>query len=67
MYKIIRLQEVVESTGLAKSTIYKKMAVSEFPDSISLGSKAVGWLESDVQKWIEGRIQSSQNNSTTIN
>lgn len=67
MYKIIRLPEVVKSTGLARSTIYKKISAKEFPIPIMLGVKSVGWLESDIQKWIEGRIQSSQNNSTTIN
>lgn len=64
MYKIIRLPEVTLSTGLAKSTIYKKMSLKEFPEPISLGSKSVGWLESDIQNWIEQRIQSSQTQST---
>ncbi|MFZ4751921.1 MAG: helix-turn-helix transcriptional regulator [Chitinophagaceae bacterium] len=56
MYKIIRLPEVMQSTGLARSTIYKKMVAGEFPKAISLGSKSVGWLESEVQQWIEQRI-----------
>ena len=60
MYKIIRLPEVVRSTGLARSTIYKKISANEFPEPISLGAKSVGWLESDIQKWIEERIQTSQ-------
>ena len=53
---ILRLPEVVKSTGLARSTIYKKMSANEFPKPISLGVKSVGWLESDIQKWIEDRI-----------
>ena len=56
MYMILRLPEVVKSTGLARSTIYKKMSANEFPKPISLGVKSVGWLESDIQKWIEDRI-----------
>ena len=66
MYRIIRLPQVISSTGLARSTIYKKVASKEFPKPISIGVKSVGWLESDVQKWIEQQIQSSQV-QTTLN
>lgn len=63
MHKILRLKAVIETTGLAKSTIYKKIAESEFPSQISLGGKAVGWLASDIQKWIEKRILISANDN----
>ena len=66
MYKVIRLPQVISATGLARSTIYKKVANKEFPKPISIGVKSVGWLESDIQKWIEGRIQFSDNLTTII-
>jgi len=44
----------------ARSTIYKKVKENSFPKPISLGAKSVGWLEADVQNWIEVRIISSQ-------
>lgn len=50
------MPEVIQSTGLARSTIYKKMDAGEFPKTISLGSKSVGWLENEVQQWIKQRI-----------
>lgn len=55
MHKIIRLAEVIQTTGLARSTIYKMMSEKVFPSSISLGPKSVGWLEADIQQWIEER------------
>jgi len=42
MYKVIRMPIVIQYTGLAKSTIYKKIAQKEFPEPISLSAKAVG-------------------------
>jgi len=66
MYKVIRMPIVIQYTGLAKSTIYKKIAQKEFPEPISLSAKAVGWLESDIQKWIENRIKQSANDNTLI-
>lgn len=44
MNRIIRLPEVIETTGLAKSTIYKQISQG-IPSSVSLGAKAVGWSE----------------------
>jgi len=55
------LPAVKSATGLARSTIYKKMSEKTFPTQISLGGKAVGWLESDVQHWITLQISQSTN------
>jgi len=59
MHKIIRLPAVKTATGLARSSIYKKMAERTFPNKISLGPKSVGWLESEVQTWIQEQIEQS--------
>lgn len=52
MIKIIRLKEVLEIVPLSKSSIYSKIAKGEFPSSIPLGERAVGWLQSDIDNWI---------------
>jgi prophage regulatory protein len=59
-YKILRLPAVKALTGLSRSTVYQKIATGKFPKSISLGSRAVGWLESDVEAWIEKQIATSR-------
>jgi prophage regulatory protein len=63
MHKIIRLPEVKKTTGLCRSTIYKKMAEKTFPPQISLGPKSVGWLETDVQNWIQEKITQARTGS----
>lgn len=54
--RIIRLSVVIETTGLARSTIYKLINAGDFPRPIPLVGRSVGWLESEVQEWIKGRI-----------
>jgi len=54
--RLMRLPEVVQLTGVSRSTIYRWMANGEFPKQISLGGKTVAWLESDVDDWIQLRI-----------
>jgi prophage regulatory protein len=59
-YKILRLPAVKTLTGLSRSTVYHKISIGDFPKAISLGSRAVGWLESDVEAWIEKQIAASR-------
>lgn len=56
---ILRLKQVKVKTGVSRSGIYQKMADGEFPNSITLGPRAVGWLESSIDQWIQGRIELS--------
>jgi len=59
-YKILRLPVIKELTGLSRSSIYLRISKGQFPSSISLGGRAVGWLESDVESWLDEKILSSQ-------
>ena len=52
----MRLKEVMEMTGLSRSYVYQLMAEGDFPQSVSLGARAVAWVESEVQDWILERI-----------
>lgn len=54
--RIIRLPEVKERVGLSRSTIYQMMEDECFPASIPLGGHAVGWIEAEIDDWIEERI-----------
>jgi prophage regulatory protein len=53
---ILRLPAVKARTGLSRSTIYLQAASGEFPKPISLGPRAVGWLECDIEAWLSQRI-----------
>ena len=55
--KILRLKQVMAITGLARSTLYKYMVTEGFPPQIKLGARAVGWLESEVQTWLQSRME----------
>lgn len=49
---ILRLPTVVARTGLSRSTIYLRIKNGTFPLSVRIGSRAVGWLESDIDAWL---------------
>ena len=52
-HRIIRRDEVCQLTGLARATIYKKVADGSFPPPIRLGPRSVGWRLPDVIGWIQ--------------
>jgi prophage regulatory protein len=62
--RVLRLPEVKALTGLSRSSIYLRISNNEFPECISLGSRTVGWLELDIQSWIESRIVNREKNQT---
>jgi prophage regulatory protein len=59
---VLRLPAVKERTGLSRSSIYLRITNSEFPAPISLGGRAVGWLEEDIDKWLKQKIDESRIN-----
>ena len=62
-HHILRLPAVKARTGLSRSTIYLRISEGSFPAPVSLGSRAVGWIEAEVQGWLENRIQASRQHS----
>ena len=58
--RILKLPEVIQITGLARSTIYLWMKDKAFPTQIKLGERSVGWLEKDIQGWLDQRISQSR-------
>jgi len=57
---ILRLPTVKARTGLSRSTIYLRIAEGNFPRPISLGARAVGWIETEVNDWVARRIAASR-------
>lgn len=58
--KIYRVNEVIEKTGLPKSTLYAKMKDGDFPRPIKLGKRAVGWKSKKVHLWVETKSDLSE-------
>lgn len=57
---IERLPRVKKRTGLSRSSIYLRMRKNQFPRPISLGGRAVGWLSSEIDQWLEERIAATK-------
>lgn len=54
--RVMKLNEVINTTGLSRSSIYAYMAKGGFPKPIQLGPRAVAWVEDEVQGWLQVRL-----------
>jgi prophage regulatory protein len=57
---ILRLPAVKARTGLSRSSVYLRVAAGTFPTPISLGGRAVGWIETEIEDWLAKRIEESR-------
>ena len=54
--KVLRLPAVTRKVGACRSWIYGEIKKGNFPSPIPLGERSVGWVESEVDQWIDSRI-----------
>ncbi len=59
-HTILRLPQVKIRVGLSRSSIYLGVSQGKFPRPVSLGARAVGWLESEVDAWLSQRVELSR-------
>ena len=60
--KLIRMHEVLNRTGFCRAWIYRLIKQNRFPKPIKIGERAIGFIESELDIWIENLINSSRNN-----
>ena len=58
--RFLRISAVEALTGLSRTTIKVRLAEGHFPRPVSLGSRAVGWIEAEVDEWIRKQIALSR-------
>ncbi|EDS7122081.1 AlpA family transcriptional regulator [Salmonella enterica subsp. enterica] len=57
-HRLLRLAQVLDKTGLKRSQVYTYMRTGVFPKSIKIGPSSVAWLESEIEEWINQKLNS---------
>jgi len=55
--RILRWPELKKRIPLSRSHIYVMMSKGEFPLPINLGPRSVGWVEVEIDEWIQDRLE----------
>lgn len=64
--QISKLSDVISSTGLSSSSIYRLAGEGKFPKPIKLLSRSSGWIKSEVDEWIDDKIKASRTEPTEV-
>ncbi|AQT63692.1 dipicolinate synthase [Serratia marcescens] len=57
---LIRLPDVQRRTGYSKAWIYRLMSQGKFPTSVKIGTRAIAFVESEIDDWVNQRIAESR-------
>jgi prophage regulatory protein len=52
---LLRINVVMQLTGLGRSTIYRLVADQQFPSPVRLSKRVVAWRRGDLERWSEAR------------
>lgn len=52
-YRALRLDSVIQKTGLSRSYIYKLIQAEKFPSPHKITNKISVWREQDIDNWLE--------------
>jgi len=61
---LIRMPETMRRTGYGRAWIYKLIAQGRFPKPVKIGSRAIAFVESEIDEWINQRIAESRGTAT---
>lgn len=64
---LIRLSEVQRRTGYSKAWLYRLMSEKRFPLPVKIGSRAIAFIESEIDAWIQERINASRSATPSLN
>ena len=60
--KIYRLPEVMNMTGLSRSSVYLRVSTNEFPKPVKIGRRAIDWPEESIIAW-QAKMMEAQDES----
>nr|WP_075643230.1 AlpA family transcriptional regulator [Caballeronia sordidicola] len=58
--RLLRLPEVISTTGLSRASIYKFISAGKFPAPVSITDRAVAWPSDAVNQWVTSRIEAAR-------
>ena len=54
--KILKVKQVAAEMNMSIPQVYKLVSLGKFPKQIKLGERASGWLKSELDSWLQSKI-----------
>ncbi|MBT4109814.1 MAG: AlpA family phage regulatory protein [Pelagibacterales bacterium] len=56
MSKVLKVKEVAEEINVSVPQVYKLVSIGRFPKPIKLGERGSGWLITEIDAWLQSRV-----------
>ena len=57
MKRVLKIKEVAEEISVSVPQVYKLVSLGRFPKQIKLGERGSGWLRTEVDAWLQSRVE----------
>ncbi|EHN7887064.1 AlpA family phage regulatory protein [Salmonella enterica] len=61
---LISAREVLKRVQRSKAWLYKQLSKNAFPRPVKIGTRAISFIESEVDHWIKEQISASRSGKT---
>lgn len=61
---LISAREVLKRVQRSKAWLYKQISKDAFPRPVKIGTRAISFIESEVNLWIKEQISASRSGNT---
>jgi prophage regulatory protein len=58
--KLMKLPEVLARVALSRSQVYAMVKDGTFPAPVNVGTRAVAWVESEIDEWVRALVSASR-------
>ena len=64
--KILKAKQVAEEINVSVPQIYKLVSLGRFPKPIKLGERGSGWLTSEIDAWLQSRVDARDEEAVNV-
>jgi len=54
--KVLKVKEVASEINVSVPQVYKLVSLGRFPKPIKLGERGSGWLTTEIDAWLQSRV-----------
>ncbi|MDC1535579.1 AlpA family phage regulatory protein [Candidatus Thioglobus sp.] len=66
MTKVLKAKQVATEINVSVPQVYKLVSLGRFPKPIKLGERGSGWLVSEVDAWLQSRVDQRDEEAVNV-
>ena len=64
--KILKAKQVAEEINVSVPQIYRLVSIGSFPKPIKLGERGSGWLITEIDAWLQSRVDARDEEAINV-